>query len=70
MATWVAVGLLEWVVGEWATRQFDLGSWLFSAGTLLTNLGLFTLVACAFWAVRITLSRTNELPLSAHESPD
>lgn len=70
MAAWIAVGLIEWVAGEWAVRTFEVGSWPFSAGNLLSNLGLFTLVACAFWAVRITLGRTKELPLSVGASSD
>lgn len=70
MLMWVIIGLLEWAVGQWALRLFEAASWPASIGGLFNNLGLLTLAACAFWAVRITLNRTGEVPVSVRTPAD
>lgn len=64
MAIWVFIGLVEWALGTWGMNSFDplslsLGYYVWY---LFSQLGIYTLAGCAFWAIRITLIRTGELP--------
>lgn len=61
MNWWIITGVVEWLAGQWLIRTFELGTWPWSMAELLTQLGLVTLAACAFWAVRITLQKERAL---------
>lgn len=57
MIQWATGGLFAWIGGQWWMRSVDVTDPLYSLASLMSTLGLVTMAACIFWAVRLTLPR-------------